>query len=435
MKKIFYSSLFLAIIACSTLRAQTYISSAIVSDANWTVANSPYIVTTDVGLFPNITLTIDPGVTVEFDNNASLDIKGTLVAVGDQNDSITFTSSSVAPYEGIWDGIQIENSQGGNANFCYCRGFYADALVEVMNSGPSDTIIIMKKSRFSNNIGALINYDGLSSYTVILDSCKFESNLSVAVVFGNYMTVANCSFINNSGALYSDRINPTCSNCIFSGNGGTYTISFAGTITGCTFTNNAEGMRVWNTTQASDNIITGNTIGLNLINTTNIFAGQVVNNYICSNTTYNASVALWGNSNISGNCWCTTDSAAISASIYDAYDNGTLGIVTFMPLGASCTPLGETTIAANSATNLPHSFPNPFSTSITIQFNLNTASQTSLQIFDVNGSQIRSLFQNEILNPGTHSVNFYAENNPAGLYYYVLSCNEKAEVGKMVLVR
>src|SRR5262249_49024899 len=95
---------------------------------------------------------------------------------------------------------------------------------------------------------------------------------------------------------------------------------------------------------------------------------------------------------------------------------------------------GNQNLHSNSST-LSTAFPNPFVDFTIIQFTLINPSVTSLQIFDVNGREVKTFFKNEMLSAGNHSVNFYAENNPQGLYYYVLRSNEQTEVEKMVLMK
>src|SRR3954463_12356597 len=103
------------------LFSQTNVSGGIYTNTTWTAANSPYIVTDTVVVFPGVTLTIDPGVTVKFDSLIRLEIRqARLLAVGTQIDSITFTSSSLIPKPGIWGDIWIN---GGTlvSQFNYCN--------------------------------------------------------------------------------------------------------------------------------------------------------------------------------------------------------------------------------------------------------------------------------------------------------------------------
>src|SRR5215510_7571215 len=98
--------------------AQTNVSGGIFSNATWTLANSPYIVVDTVVVFPGVTLTIEPGVVVRFEDHKYIEIRNaTLIADGNAVDSITFTSNSLTPAPGIWGGISINNSSGASFSF------------------------------------------------------------------------------------------------------------------------------------------------------------------------------------------------------------------------------------------------------------------------------------------------------------------------------
>ena len=62
------------------LFAQTSVSGPITSDTTWDIGGSPYTVTGSVTVNEGVTLTIDPGVTVEFSLATELSVLGTLAA-------------------------------------------------------------------------------------------------------------------------------------------------------------------------------------------------------------------------------------------------------------------------------------------------------------------------------------------------------------------
>src|SRR5690349_2194616 len=133
------AGLFLLLLNPFMISAQTYVSGGIYSNTTWTFANSPYIVTGNVVVFPGFTLTIEPGVTVKFDSATSLEIRqATLVAVGTSTDNIVFTSNSANPVMGSWGnsdgGIWINGTSTGTL-FNHC-------LVEYSTTGINATNII-----------------------------------------------------------------------------------------------------------------------------------------------------------------------------------------------------------------------------------------------------------------------------------------------------
>jgi hypothetical protein len=123
--KYFYSkSAFLSvclILILSFKGFSTNVTGGILTNTTWTVANSPYIVTDTVVIFAGVTLTIEPGVVVKFNDGGLIDQRGNLYARGTAIDSIIFTSNSSTPYAGIYQGINITSATDA---FSYCHGSY-----------------------------------------------------------------------------------------------------------------------------------------------------------------------------------------------------------------------------------------------------------------------------------------------------------------------
>src|SRR5436189_2498746 len=123
MKK--YLLLLLFTLSIFGLHAQTNVSGGIYANTTWTQANSPYIVVDTVVVFPGVTLTIEPGVTVKFVNGKYLEIRqGTFIAAGTVTDSITFTSNSTTPSIGIYIGIVLHTPAAITIDYCIFK--YAD---------------------------------------------------------------------------------------------------------------------------------------------------------------------------------------------------------------------------------------------------------------------------------------------------------------------
>src|SRR5262245_58818680 len=68
----------------------------ICSDTNWTAANSPYVIPSSLTVPGGVTLTIDPGVTVLFNQGTGLTINGRLLAEGTAANPIVFTRNNGA---------------------------------------------------------------------------------------------------------------------------------------------------------------------------------------------------------------------------------------------------------------------------------------------------------------------------------------------------
>ena len=86
----------------------------------------------------------------------------------------------------------------------------------------------------------------------------------------------------------------------------------------------------------------------------------------------------------------------------------------------------------NSPLQLEQNYPNPFSNSTEIRFSTNQSEKITLQVFNVNGKQV-ALLLNQKLQPGEYSVNWNAQNETAGIYFYTISSGSFREVRKMIL--
>ena len=93
---------------------KTYIFGEITEDTVWTKEKSPYIVTGNITVAEDKILTVEPGAEIRFDGWYQINIKGTLNAVGEKDDYITFTSNWDNPYVGSWRGISLGNSSENN---------------------------------------------------------------------------------------------------------------------------------------------------------------------------------------------------------------------------------------------------------------------------------------------------------------------------------
>ena len=79
-------------------------------------------------------------------------------------------------------------------------------------------------------------------------------------------------------------------------------------------------------------------------------------------------------------------------------------------------------------------YPNPFNPITTITVYFETNCNTSLQVFDMNGRLIDSLFDGEI-DSGTHEFRWNGNSQPSGVYFIKLSSNDYNQTRKMVLLK
>ena len=89
--------------------------------------------------------------------------------------------------------------------------------------------------------------------------------------------------------------------------------------------------------------------------------------------------------------------------------------------------------------NLAQNFPNPFNPRTTINFDLPTAAQVEVNIFNATGQKIRTLVNNS-MNAGSHQVEWNSRNDAgqkvsSGVYLYQLKTNNYTKVMKMILAK
>jgi DNA-binding beta-propeller fold protein YncE len=83
---------------------------------------------------------------------------------------------------------------------------------------------------------------------------------------------------------------------------------------------------------------------------------------------------------------------------------------------------------------LSQNYPNPFNPTTKINFELPQSGYTTLKVYDMLGSEVATLVQNE-LTAGTHAVNFNAANLASGTYIYQLNVNGTRITNKMILLK
>ena len=73
-----------AVLSLTVAYGQTNVSGGIFTNTTWTKANSPYIVTGDIALYPGDTLRVEPGVTVKVNDNYIIIVRGVLLVNDNQ---------------------------------------------------------------------------------------------------------------------------------------------------------------------------------------------------------------------------------------------------------------------------------------------------------------------------------------------------------------
>tara|TARA_Y100000310_G_C20447788_1_gene699253 strand:- start:76 stop:489 length:414 start_codon:yes stop_codon:yes gene_type:complete len=103
-------------------------------------------------------------------------------------------------------------------------------------------------------------------------------------------------------------------------------------------------------------------------------------------------------------------------------------------------PVEELRSAKREKSDVPQSFallqnfPNPFNPTTTIEFSVETKSNTTLQIHDIKGRLVATLVSGKLV-PGFHSVVWDASNFASGIYFVKLKTGSYQATQRIVLLK
>jgi hypothetical protein len=99
-------------------------------------------------------------------------------------------------------------------------------------------------------------------------------------------------------------------------------------------------------------------------------------------------------------------------------------------------PVGVTAyqIQPHDAPLLQGNYPNPFSSSTVIKYNVPARSHVLLRITDMLGKEV-SVLVNEVEDKGENKIVFHGEDLPEGIYFYQLKTGTDTETKKMAIAR
>ena len=344
-------ALFGELAVVNNVHAFTPVNGVLASDVTWSKDNSPYNFTGNVVVAPNVTLTIEAGVLVNF-GNSNLNVNGVLIARGSSSDKIVFQTNST--YAFYTRQLSFQSSSSGwneqTGQGCIIENTILKSItIMIFNASP----------KIANND---------------LDNGFFISGGS-PIITNNNIVLAT-SGINIRGG------SPEISNNVITGNGVSNGIYGSGNviISKNTISKFSTGIKIYSGNyQVTDNSITdcingievatGATVTIqrNLINNNNQYGISGGSPYVDSNTITNSRIGIHNptagviisNNNILGhsedsitaaqvdfeatnNWWGTTNLAAVNQTIYDKKIDPTLGKVAFVPILSGPSPSAPT---------------------------------------------------------------------------------------------
>jgi uncharacterized repeat protein (TIGR01451 family) len=183
------------------------VNSDITTDTTWTLAGSPYIVSTDtVAVRNGAKLTINPGVEVRFQAGAQLQVRdnGQLQAIGTPSQPITFTSNLLTPSRGAWSGIRFDQTA--------LTGTIQYAVIEYPLVGVELNRVGQYYNVSSNTFRYIGDYDGDISDGGAIIGVPDDSDLSYNTVYSSEVGIRLNKAFNN--VLRGNNIYNVDSHCI-----------------------------------------------------------------------------------------------------------------------------------------------------------------------------------------------------------------------------
>jgi parallel beta-helix repeat protein len=230
MNKFLFFILGWMIVVFVNLSADTIIPGGYVS-GTWNVAGSPYLVQGNITIHGDSTLTIQPGVEVNFQGFYSFTVNGYLHAVGTETDSIHFFPANTT---NGWNTMRFENAPD-SSHLAYCTISYSGNNIFGMggiictNSNP-----VITHCRISDN-GARGSYPdiaggiALNSSNAEISWCDISNNENPDYGGGIYIShsspvITGCNISGNKSVMYGGGIyitgnsSPIITNCTIEGN-------------------------------------------------------------------------------------------------------------------------------------------------------------------------------------------------------------------------
>lgn len=345
----------------------TLVSGYISENTTWTLEGSPYIVVGDVVVELDVSLTIEPGVTVKFTAGTGLAIDGNLIAQGNSTHKITFTSNSTTPASGDWGSIRFRDSSDPSCIIQWATLEYGTDAIRCEFSSPkilNSYIIMNERGVYTNDDNPEPNRPTIENNTISDNSgagiyCDYNSVTNIlnnVISYNEYgiysyryclheMNIEDNIIVNNTkDGIFIDRGNPHIFRNTIRGNGGNgiyINAPMSSTMISLNSICNNNGSGIVHGTWAvfsltfdiiKNDIRNNKNSGIRTRDTdySDISANIHFNN-IMYNTPYDTTVEGSDNVNATNNWWGTTNETLIEEHIYDYYDDYDLGRVFYEP--------------------------------------------------------------------------------------------------------
>lgn len=318
------------------------VSGTIQLDTTWTNTSDPYIITNNIVVHENATLTVDPDVEIRFQGFYSIKVEGIIEAIGTESEPIILTSDSKVPQPGDWKTIDFSGkSDGRKSSMRFCRIEYAEKGISILNQGPD----------ISNNTISNCKENGLNIHMFFQNSLKTDfltiANNTITHnekegIFASYASpMINNNMIQSNGLegikIIGDRAYPTLQNNTLRNNlnGINHDGSGSSKILNNFITKNHHfGIRIEDYNRRT--IVENNTIAKNDIGILSINGNpQIQYNNMLENLAYDFELNDEEDIEMGNNYWGTTNTTRIEENIYDSFDHPNYGTVDYKPILSS----------------------------------------------------------------------------------------------------
>ncbi len=382
---VFITIMPIAIVLPITSAEGTNEKGLITSDTVWTKTGSPYTLTGNVAVNNGITLTIEPGVTVNL-SYYYIRINGTLTAKGTTNEKITFNGGQLT-FTTVCNGWN-EQTQSG----CILQNTVLNQIT-ISNSNPikidqstiNDPISVTSSAIITNCLTG-----DISSHSSTISNNNVKGTITLgSITLGGYTNAEESSKVYGNtveGSIISGSVKGTpeiYNNIVTKGGIGClgYVYVHDNYVYGCSTGIDFYSERVFGGILscfagiAENNVVVGNSVGIaidlssldnpgkmaptiqnNLVSDNKIGISLMESNYddtptirnnnIVNSANYSFYLSASNNVDVSGNWWGTTDEASISQSIYDFKNDFNMGAVTFKPILTAPNPDAPTAPAS-----------------------------------------------------------------------------------------
>ncbi len=195
----------------------TDVSGTISTNTTWKTVNSPFRVISNITVAAGATLTIEPGVIIQFNDNVGMWVDGTLQAKGTAGSPITFTGTTEAA--DWWRAIFVQNAGVADLQWATIRygGYYEGIGLDKTGTGD----LSLTNSTISNTRGTGLQVASSGPVTLTTSTFTANSHSGLSLKSGP-VTATGCTFSSNGlyGLLQTINESIVYADNIFSDNPG-----------------------------------------------------------------------------------------------------------------------------------------------------------------------------------------------------------------------